>query len=81
MHPATLSLPVAMLSLHCAANSPTDLASLLRNRQLALNVKGVGGHSGECVNVSVHNLRSDSLTVRIPAGWRFVSQDSTLQDL
>ncbi|MBK8614177.1 MAG: hypothetical protein IPN85_12025 [Flavobacteriales bacterium] len=81
MHPATLSLPVAMLSLHCAANSPTDLASLLRNRQLTMSVKGAGGHSGECVNVSVNNLRSDSLVVRIPAGWRFVSQDSTLQDL
>ena len=81
MHPATLYLPVAMLSLHCAANSPTDLNSLLRNRQLSMSVTGAGGHAGESVRVQLNNLRSDTLTVRIPAGWRFVSQDSTLQDL
>ncbi|MBL8001130.1 MAG: hypothetical protein JNL05_04130 [Flavobacteriales bacterium] len=81
MRRAPLVLPAALLTLHASANTPTDLAGLLRSRQLAMTVTGAGGHAGECVNVELNNLRTDTLHVRIPAGWRFTSEDSTLQDL
>ncbi len=81
MRRAPLVLPAALITLHAAANTPTDLAALLKGRQLAMTVTGAGGHSGECVNVKLNNLRIDTMRVRIPAGWRFTSQDSTLQDL
>lgn len=81
MRRAPLVLPAALLTLHASANTPTDLGAMLRNRQLAMTVTGAGGHAGECVNVKLNNLRTDTLHVRIPAGWRFTSQDSTLQDL
>ncbi len=81
MRTAFCTLPAALLSFHGTANSPVDLNSLLRNGQLSMTVTGAGGHAGESVRVKLNNLRSEPLTVRIPAGWRFVSQDSTLQDL
>jgi hypothetical protein len=81
MRRAPLVLPAALITLHAAAYTPTDLAAQLKGRQLAMTVTGAGGHSGECVNVKLSNLRTDTMRVRIPAGWRFTSQDSTLQDL
>jgi hypothetical protein len=81
MRTSLCTLPAALLSLHVAANSPADLSSLIRNKQLSMSVTGAGGHTGESVRVKLNNLGGDPLNVRIPAGWRFVSQDSTLQDL
>ncbi|MFN0200681.1 MAG: hypothetical protein ACKVTZ_04140, partial [Bacteroidia bacterium] len=36
---------------------------------------------GECLGISLKNISAKPICVKIPAGWTFVSDDSTVQDL
>ncbi len=78
-----LLLPCLLLLLPVcfASEAPPELVDLLRTGEVDLQVTGTGGYSGGCVRVEVRNRRLLPLDVLIPAGWRFVSEDTSLQDL
>ncbi len=59
----------------------SELGLALRAGQVSLSVTGLGGHSGGCVRVEAVNRTGEQARIVIPSGWRFGSQDSTLQDL
>lgn len=76
---AVLVLPFhAALAAHAGG---TLLEAALHDGRLVLNVTGLGGHSGLCVEVEAWNRSAEPIEVTIPAGWRFPSADSTVQDL
>lgn len=72
-----MALTVAQLN----AAERMRIDSLLRLGHIDIKVTGTGGHSGECVAVEVISKLPSRLEIFIPPGWRFVSQDSSLQDL
>lgn len=74
------ALPLIAASLPVSALE-SDLDAALRNERVTLIVTGLGGHSGACVKVEAMNRTAVHARFTIPSGWRFGSQDSTLQDL
>lgn len=58
-----------------------DLMEAVRKGLLTVAAEGTGGHTGECLSLSLQNKSKKKLEVRIPAGQRFVAGDSSLQDL
>ena len=79
MRTALASL-LAFAALHVSATD-IGLGAALRSGQVNLTVSGLGGHSGACVRVEAVNRTGEQARITIPSGWRFGSQDSTLQDL
>lgn len=71
----------ALLFTQPLAAERSRLDSLLHLGRIDLQVIGTGGHAGECVEVEVINKLPSRVDLFIPAGWRFGSQDSTIQDL
>ena len=58
-----------------------DIGDALRKGFLTISASGAGGHSGECLKVSLHNKSRKKLDIRIPAGQIFEAGDSSLQNL
>ena len=56
-------------------------ALLVQQGRLVLSAEGQGGHTGDCLKVQFTNTTDKSLSTTLPAGWLFVSDDTTLQDL
>ncbi len=63
-----------------AANA-TSLVELLEQGKVKLQPVGLGGHSGDCLRVDVHNASSTAISTSIPPGWIFVSESNSVQDL
>ena len=53
----------------------------LKNRDIATAITSKGGHSEECINLNIKNLKDDTLYILIEPGRRIVSYDSTYQDI
>lgn len=77
---AALALSLAFAALHLTAVE-SELGRALRTGQVSLTVSGLGGHRGACVRVDAENRTAVPVRYVIPSGWRFGSQDSSLQDL
>lgn len=58
-----------------------SLKQASENRQIEFRARSLGGHSGYCVEVSIHNMRNDSIFLFIEAGRRLIAKDSVLQDI
>lgn len=58
-----------------------ELSQALNRKVVKMNLKGLGGYHGDCLGISLKNVGTTNLTVKIPAGWTFVSDDSSVQDL
>jgi hypothetical protein len=58
-----------------------ELGAALRNKEVCIAARALGGHSGPCVRVEAENLTGRALALVIPSGWRFASADSAHQDL
>ncbi len=58
-----------------------NLDSLVRNKLISVNIQGLGGHSGESVEMELKNLSSKTQKIEVGAGRRLVSLDSGEQDL
>ena len=72
-------LACGALGSDAATNTP--LIELLEQGRIELSPRGLGGHSGECLQVGVKNRTATSIRTSIPAGWVFVSQEEGVQDL
>jgi len=77
---AALAFSLAFAAMHAWAVE-SELSRALRTGQVSLTVSGLGGHTGACVLVEAENHSGLPARYVIPSGWRFGSQDSTLQDL
>lgn len=76
----SLALAMACLPL-CLHASITPLVNLLEAGTITLQPVGLGGHSGDCLRVDVHNRSSAPISTSIPAGWLFPSVQDGVQDL
>jgi hypothetical protein len=48
---------------------------------LKLTIKGKGGYTGEVIEMKIKNLFSKKFKIKVPAGHRLDSKDSTIQDI
>lgn len=53
----------------------------LKDGDINAQIKGIGGFQEECIAFNLENLTADTLKIRIEAGRRLTSVDSTLQDI
>ncbi|MEO6040025.1 MAG: T9SS type A sorting domain-containing protein [Saprospiraceae bacterium] len=58
-----------------------DLADAIAKKLVALDIRGTGGHQGECLKVVCRNLRGQMLRLRIPQGQLLEPVDSSMQTL
>ena len=64
-----------------AQNTSLELAQAVASKKVAIQVKGLGGYHGKCVRLGIKNTSPQLISVSVPAGWVFVSDDTTVQDL
>ncbi len=53
----------------------------LKNHAISTKILGSGGHSEECIDFNIKNLKNDTLFILIEPGRRLVSLDSSFQDI
>lgn len=58
-----------------------DIAEAIKKGFLTATATGLGGHTGECIEVKLLNRSKKKLEVRVPAGQLFEAGDSSLQNL
>ena len=76
-------LPVFLLScslIFCKPRAFT-IEQALKNKFAEFKVVQVNGYTGQCLKLSVINLSSDSVYIKITPGWVFDSDDNKKQDL
>ena len=57
------------------------LLLLLEAGAVDMEARGLGGHQGECLQVTVANRTARPITTSIPVGWVFPSSEAPVQDL
>jgi len=66
---------------HTDKQKKFSIEDAVKSGMFKAEVKGLGGHSGECITLNVLNLSSIDTTIYIEAGRRLNSVDSTVQDI
>lgn len=84
--PQLIAAGISCLLPSLASNAMTDASAsgfgdLVAEGKIVVNAAGLGRHMGESIRVEVRDLSGAGLRSVIPAGWIFVSEDTTLQDL
>lgn len=77
-------ITIFSLGIHSFTNKATESISLkdaVVKGFIKLNVTGLGGHSGECIEASFQNISSKKLSVRIDPGLVFKPEDPGMQDI
>lgn len=76
-------LPLCAMLLLSADAPPeqVDLFDLMRKGDVTVDVKGLGGHEGDCVSLSLTNRTGAPVLVEVKPGSLMVSEDSSLQNL
>src|SRR6218665_2419007 len=57
------------------------LQSAIDQKLVQVSIRGLGGHQGLCISMSLKNLAAKPLDIRIEAGRRLNSEDDAQQDL
>ena len=78
---AVFAAAVLPLPISATDGTPSNFAKLVAEGKLAVNAAGLGRHMGESIQVELRDLSGAGLRTVLPAGWIFVSADTTLQDL
>jgi hypothetical protein len=63
------------------SNTYISVETLLKENKISLDIAGLGGYSGECIDVKIAGKVQDTLFILIEPGRRFVSNDTTIQDI
>ncbi|MFH0896070.1 MAG: hypothetical protein V2A54_16680 [Bacteroidota bacterium] len=62
-------------------DSYKSIADFTQSKSLNVKIKGMGGHSENCLEFELKNTTSDTLFIRLEPGRRILSDDSTKQDI
>ncbi|MEO8069254.1 MAG: hypothetical protein ABI599_16265 [Flavobacteriales bacterium] len=83
--PRNRSLPglfcLVWIPFNAQAVEHRSLIDLLEHHLIEVKPIGLGGHTGECVDVNVRNLSVGPVHTTIPVGWVFTSRVPEVQDL
>ncbi|MCE3225543.1 MAG: hypothetical protein K0S32_94 [Bacteroidetes bacterium] len=79
-----LGIGILCFGIHSFTNAPTEAMSLkdaLAKGLVKLNVTGLGGHSGECIEAGFQNVSAKKVSVKIEPGLVFKPEDPGMQDI
>lgn len=80
-----LSVPLMSSTLNLKENAAQknfiSIEKLVKARKLIAKAAGLGGHTGNCIEIDLENPTNETLNVLIEPGRRLVSKDSALQDI
>lgn len=68
-------------SLPLFAQQRLTLPEAIARQLVQISVRGSGGFQGECLQLAVKNLKDEIVSLEIPPGYIFGSEDSSVQDL
>jgi len=63
------------------AQTPIIFTDALAQGVISVEVKGLGGHTGQCISIHFQRLKDKPLKIKIPAGHIFEAADSTTQNI
>jgi hypothetical protein len=64
------------------AQEPLTFTEAIAQKKVLLSaVKGLGGHTGQCISVHFERLTDEPLKLKIPAGHIFEASDTTVQNI
>lgn len=63
------------------AQERLDLNEALAQKLIEITPRGLGGYQGKCLEIIIKNTSSQIVSLEIPAGQIFASEDSNIQDL
>lgn len=64
-----------------AAAPKYSLSEALKKKLVKADIRGIGGHTGKCINISLTNLTAGPLEIYVPTGQQFIPGDTTLQNM
>lgn len=64
-----------------AGNISVNLGEAIQNHDLDIGFQSLGGHSGECITVSLFNHDNDSIILRLDGGEKIFCADSSMQNI
>jgi len=78
-----LTLAGCLAVVHCAYASEKfrSIEELQENGSVSVNIRSIGGYSGNCLSLQLKNNRSDTVFVRVEAGRRLDNPVETDQDI
>lgn len=78
-----LIITVAMRVNYVVAVDETSMTldAAIKGKFLSTNVKGNGGHSGNCLKVEFKNLQNKKMSLTVPAGTMFKPSDDGAQNI
>lgn len=59
----------------------SSLEEMVRNKQLGINICGMGGYQGDCIMMSFYNRSPDTTFLRLEPGRILASADTLAQDI
>lgn len=71
-------------SFHIAVSSetkPVSLQEALNKGLVAFTAKGLGGHTGQCIEVAITSLHKKEIQLSIDAGMKFLPDDTSAQSM
>ena len=75
-----LSLVFVLLSLK-NDYKPLTIKEALKRNLISYNIKGLGGHQGECVDITIKNTSNIDTTFYFESGRKLISKDASIQDI
>lgn len=75
-------LAALAICLHLQSNAQAiGIGDAIKKRLVSVTATGMGGHSGQCLQLQLRNLSKKKLEISVPAGQIFEAGDSSLQNL
>ncbi len=74
-------LSVFIDSIHSQITSFTSIEELAKNKQIEVELKGIGGYTGDVVQIEITNLTSEELHIWLEAGRRLDNLNNGQQDI
>ena len=82
--PSYLLIVVTLFLLTGSTPAPekyTSIETLIKEGLITTEIKGKGGHSGNCINFRIKNISGKTINLDIEAGRRLFSKNESLQDI
>ncbi|MDX2245181.1 MAG: hypothetical protein SF052_00280 [Bacteroidia bacterium] len=79
--PISLMVVLSLFSFSLNAQQRIPLEKALAQRLVKIMVKGNGGFQGQCIKLALKNETNGVISVEVPPGQMFISEDSSVQDL
>ena len=76
-----LVLALIILAFITDEKKQISIKDALTQNLISYNIKGLGGHQGECVSITIQNNSNKDTTFYFESGRKLISKDQSIQDI